>query len=93
MSQRDLFGGSDTQGELFSPAPPQAYKPDLDRVRRRLDAILAAARAAAPLSADFDEHSLYRAAFPSLLRLLPEEEAAQYRLEFEGEIARLGEAA
>lgn len=92
MSQRDLFGGK-SQGELFAPAPAPAYKPDLDKVRRRLNAILAEARAAAPLCGDFAEHSLYRAAFPSLLRLLPDEEAAQYRLDFEAELARLCESA
>lgn len=88
-TQQDLFGGGDSQGDLFAAPSALAYKPDPDKVRRRIEAILAAARAAAPLSGDFDEHSLYRAAFPSLLRHLCDDEATQYRLAFEAELARL----
>jgi len=86
--QHDLFGVNG-QGELFAPTPARAYKPNLDKVRSRLNAILAEARAAKAMSGDFDEHSLYRAAFPSLLRHLPDEEAARYAREFEAELVRL----
>ncbi len=85
--QPDLFLPS--QGDLFAAAPAPAYKPEPDRVRRRLDAILAAARAAAPLSDAFDAHSLYCAAFPSLLRHLDPAEGEQYRLAFEAELTRI----
>lgn len=85
--QPDLFAPA--QGELFATAAAPAYKPNPDHVRRRLEAILAAARAAAPLTDAFDEHSLYRAAFPSLLRHLGPAESEQYRLAFEAELARI----
>lgn len=88
--QPDLFAPA--QGDLFAAAPAAAYKPDPDRVRRRLEAILAAARAAAPLSEAFDAHSLYCAAFPSLLRHLEPDESEQYRLAFDAELARINPA-
>ncbi len=88
--QHGLVG--DPQPDLFGPAHAARYKPDLDKVRRRLNAILAEARAAMAMNGDFDEHSLYRAAFPSLIRHLPDEEAARYAREFEAELARLGAA-
>ncbi len=93
LTQQNLFGDTPPQGELFAATPTPAYAPDLDKVRRRLERILAEARAAEPLCADFEEHSLYCAAFPSLLRLLPDAEAAQYRLDFEAELQRLAVAA
>lgn len=36
--------------------------------------------------------SLYKTIFPQLTLWLPDEEAAQYRLDFEAELARLGAA-
>ena len=91
-NQGDLFGGP-AQPDLFGSASPPAYKPDLGKVRARIEAILAEARAAEAMSGDWDEHSLYQAAFPSLIRHLSDEEAAQYRLAFEAELARLDAAA
>lgn len=88
--QPDLF--SPSQGELFAASPAPACKPDPDLVRRRLDAILAAARAAAPLTEAFDAHSLYCASFPSLLRHLGPEEGEQYRLAFDAELQRINPA-
>lgn len=83
----DLFAPA--QGELFvAPAAP-AYTPNPDHVRWPLETILAAARAAAPLSEAVDERSLYRAAFPNLLRHFAPAESEQRRLAFDAEIARI----
>ncbi len=59
------------------------------KVRRRLDGILAEARAAETMPWDRPQQSLYRKIFPDMARLLPEEEAAQYVLQFEREWERL----
>ena len=87
----DLFGESDQQGDLFGPAEPSqpAWTPDPDKVRRRLERILAEARAADKMPWDWSEQSLYRTIFPQMAGLLPEEEAAQYCFQFEQEWERL----
>lgn len=85
-------GTGSSQPDLFGPAPAARCKPNPDKVRSRLNAILVEARAASAMPWNWGEHSLYRAAFPSLLRHLSDEEAAQYRLAFEAELARLGAA-
>ncbi|MDP2619324.1 MAG: hypothetical protein Q8P46_03990 [Hyphomicrobiales bacterium] len=88
IKQPDLFG--DDQPELFDEdAPPRVYRADPDRVRARLNKILAEARAAKAMPWEPATVSLYRAIFPRMTNWLPEEEAAQLRLEFEAELARL----
>ena len=79
-----------TQGDLFggAAAEPQ-WRPDPDRVRRRLERILAEARAAETMPWDFSEQILYKTIFPNMTRYLPDEEAARYRLAFEQECDRL----
>ena len=77
------------QPDLFGPAPAPAYRPDPDKVRRRLLKILAEARAAAATPWERSQLSLYRIIFPQMSLFLPEEEGAQLRLEFEAELARL----
>ena len=76
------------QPDLFGAEPVPAYRPDPDKVRRRLEKILAEARAAQKLHGDRNV-SLYRTIFPQMTNWLPEEEAAQLRFEFETELARL----
>jgi hypothetical protein len=76
-SQPDLFGGQ---------AVP-AYRPDLDKVRARLNKLLAETRAAESLPPS--RASLLRTIFPDMTSWLPEEEGAQLRLEFEKEMERL----
>jgi hypothetical protein len=91
-NQPDLFG--DSQPELFAgDAAPVAYHPDPDRVRRRLRRILAEARAAATVPWEPTRAGLYRTIVPQMTLSLPDEEAAQWRLDFEAEMARLDEAA
>ncbi len=76
-SQSDLFGGQST---------PE-YRPDIEKVRARLDKILAETREAESLPRG--RASLYRTIFPQMTLWLPEEEGAQLRFEFEKEMERL----
>lgn len=86
--QSDLFG-EEAQPDLFGAEPAPAYRPDPDKVRRRLEKILAEARAAQKLPWEPTTVSLYRTIFPQMTNWLPDEEAAQLRFEFETELARL----
>ena len=79
-AQPDLFGGAELVPE---------YRPDPDKVRRRLQKILAEARAAQKLPWETTTVSLYRTIVPQMTNWLPEEEGAQLRFEFEAELARL----
>ena len=76
---------------MFGPAEPAepAWQPDPDKVRRRLEDILAEARAAQTMPWDWSEQSLYRKIFPDMAALLPEEEGRQYCFQFEQEWERL----
>ena len=87
----ETLSDSDPQGDLFGPVEPAqpAWKPDPDKVRRRLQDILAEARAAEKMPWDWSEQSLYRTIFPQMAHLLPEEESAQYCFQFEQEWERL----
>ena len=86
--QPDLFG--DGQVELFSEdAASPVYRPDPDRVRARLNAILAEARAASAMPWEPARVTLYRTIFPQMTLCLPEDEAAQLRFEFDTEMNRL----
>jgi hypothetical protein len=84
----DLFD-EEAQPDLFGAEPAPVYRPDPDKVRRRLEKILAEARAARKLPWEPTTVSLYRTIFPQMTNWLPEEEGAQLRFEFETELARL----
>ncbi len=84
--QPDLFL-PDPQPELLESEPAPVYRGDPDRVRRRLEKILAETRAAQRLPGD--SLRLYRTIVPQMVLWLPEEEAAQYRLQFDAEVKRL----
>jgi hypothetical protein len=90
-SQSDLFGDDDPQGDLFGASEPEkpAWQPDPDKVRRRLERILAEARSARTMPWDWSQQSLYRTIFPQMACLLPDDEAAQYCFQFEQEWERL----
>ena len=77
------------QPDLSGAAPAPAYRPDPDKVRQRLEKILAEARAAQKLPWEPTAVSLYRTNFPQMTNWLPEEEGAQLRFAFETELARL----
>ena len=90
--QPDLFG--DSEADLFAAdASPVAFRPDPERVRARLRRILGEARAARSMPWDRSRADLYRLIVPQMTLSLPDEEAAQWRLEFESEVARLEAAA
>jgi hypothetical protein len=83
--QADLFGDNG-QADLFGDAPPP-YRPNIDKVRARLNKLLAETRAAESLPSS--RVLLLRTIFPHMTSWLPEEEGAQLRLEFEKEMERL----
>jgi hypothetical protein len=87
-ARSDIFE-SDSQPDLFGADAAPAYRPDPDKVRARLQRILAEARAAQTVPWEPTQVSLYRTIFPQMTLWLPEEEAAQLRLEFEAEMTRL----
>jgi hypothetical protein len=86
--QPDLFQ-SDEQAELFGEEDTPVFRPDPDKVRARLNKIIAEAKAANVIPWDASRISLYRTIVPQMSLLLPEEEGAQLRFEFETELARL----
>lgn len=91
--QPDLFG-PDPQSDLFGGEPaPVVYRPDPDRVRRRLQRILAEARAASAMPWEPTRLGLYRLIVPQMTLSLPDDEAARWRLDFEAEVTRLENAA
>ena len=88
--QADFFF-TEPQGDLFgeNEAPAVEIKPDPDRMRRRLNGILTEARAAERMPWTRSKEKLYRFMVPQLSLGLPEDEAAQFRFEFERELERL----
>ncbi len=74
---------------MFGSEAVPSYRPETDKVRSRLHKILAEARAAKALPWERSTVSLYRTIFPQMTLWLPEEEAAQLRLEFEAKLLRL----
>jgi len=91
----DLFGHSPAQGDLFGDASAApAPQVDTAKVRRRLLAMLAQARAAQKgLPWTPETTRLNQLIFPQMANWLPQEERDQLRLEFEAELKRLGDAA
>ena len=84
----DLFE-TEIQPDLFGAAATPAYRPDPNKVRPRLQKILAQARAAQTFPWQPTRVSLYRTIFPQMTNWLPEDEGAQLRFAFETELARL----
>jgi hypothetical protein len=85
------------QGELFSePADngeTPTYYPDPDEVRGDLQKILAEARGAEAMPWNGERLALYRCIFPQMTNCLPDCEAAEFRSQFETELARLSSPA
>jgi hypothetical protein len=77
------------QADLFGAPDVPAYRPDPERVRSRLQRILAEARSAKRMPWEPTTVSLYRAIVPQMANWLPEDEAKQFCFEFETELARL----
>jgi hypothetical protein len=87
----DMFE-SESQPDLFSAEAAPAYRPDADKVRARLNKILAEVKAVQSLPWERSRLSLYRTIFPQMTLFLPEEEGTQLRFAFETEMARLDAA-
>ena len=86
--QADLLDPG-AQGELFAAPAEPAYRPNLDKVRARLEKLLAEARAAQTMPWEPSQLSLYRLIFPQMTLWLADDEGAQYRMAFELELKRL----
>jgi hypothetical protein len=90
--QTDLLDRT-AQGELFEAPTKPAYRPNPDKVRARLEKLLAEARRAQAMPWEPSQLSLYRLIFPQMTLWLPDDEALQYRLAFEAEMERLAPSA
>lgn len=89
MSQGDMLYGHE-QADLFRAMTVPAYRPEPQRVRRRVDRILAELRAEeSARDWPFGRVSFFRMVFPKLTCWLPEGEAAHLEARFEAEMARL----
>jgi hypothetical protein len=86
--ESDMFGPRG-QGELFGAPEPEDYLPKPDDVRTRLHAMLAEMRAAEAMPWDQKRAQLNAKIFPQMTNWLPDDEAAQLRLEFDRHFARL----
>lgn len=95
----DLNGRRPAQGSLFGPGedrmqpPVQRFLPDPEKVRQRLNLLLAKARAADTMPWSERDARMWQTVFPNMANWLPADEAAQLRFEFAQEMERLNRAA
>ena len=90
VMNRSNTSGEHEQGDLFGSAPVLPYRPELDRVRRRIDRILSDLRAQeSARDWPYGRVSFVRMVFPKLTCWLPEDEATQLEAQFEAEMVRL----
>jgi hypothetical protein len=92
LRQPDLFGAP--QPDLFAGEPepigkPRSYAPDPAHVRAHLHQIVETARKARSMPWNERKVGFYKTVVPQMVRWLPDSEAAQIKLAFEREIARL----
>ena len=90
--QPDLFL-AEPDPELWDQRPVQVFRPDPDRIRRRLHALLARMRAAQRMPLPEHELRTWQTVFPNMAQSLPEDEGEQLQLEFAREMQRLAKAA
>jgi hypothetical protein len=97
--QTDLFGHEPAQGSLFGEGedrlqpPVRSYLPDPEKVRERLKALIAKARAAEKMPWSERDARMWQTIFPNMAKWLPDDEADQLRFEFAREMERLKQAA
>lgn len=84
-AQQSLFGDGDDRLQ----APEQRLTPTPEAVRECLHALLAKARNAKSMPWGERDARMWQTVFPNMANWLPEQEAAQLRLEFSAEIERL----
>jgi hypothetical protein len=95
---RDLFRRGAAQGSLFGEgddrlqASVRRYVPDPEKVRQHLKALLEKARSAEKMPWSERDARMWQTVFPNMANWLPDDEAAQLRLEFAQEIERLKQA-
>jgi hypothetical protein len=87
--QLDLFETRAPTALFDETATPIQYRADPDKVRARLHAILAEAKAAKKIPWEPAQVQLYLTIFPQMTNWLPADEATRLCLEFEMEMARL----
>lgn len=87
--QLSLFG----EGEGRMPVPERSYLPDPAVIRRRLRALLDAARNAQAMPWSERDARMWDVVFPQMADWLPDEEADQLRFDFAQEMQRLKAAA
>jgi hypothetical protein len=83
--QPSLFGDDE---EAMQP-PVRRFVADTELIRRRLHALLAAARSAAVMPWSERDARMWQTVFPQMTEWLPDDEATQLRFEFMQEIERL----
>jgi len=95
MSDPDLFGNELPQADLFADQPPQPRKVmDFQtEARKRLQKLLAEAKAAEKSPWSEKELQKLQILFPQMAEWLPGDEANQLCFEFAQEVARLKDAA
>lgn len=95
MSDPDLFGNAQSQGDMFAdhrPGPRKVMDFQAE-ARRRLERVLAEAKAAEKLPWTQRELEKWQILFPQMAGWLPDDEAGQLCFEFAAEIERLRNAA
>ncbi len=95
MSDPDLFGNTPPQADLFAdhrPAPRKVMDFQAE-ARRRLERLLAEAKAAEHMPWAKRDLEKWQILFPQMAGWLPEDEANQLCFEFAQEIERLQKAA
>lgn len=90
--QRDLFL-SEPEPALFEEQPGLGARPDPERIRLQLAALLETARKATTMPWPERDARMWQIAFPQMSNWLPPDEAAQLRFEFTREMQRLAQAA
>jgi hypothetical protein len=88
VRQPDLFLAEPQPG-LLEDRPEKKYVADPDKIRRELHALLAEMCRAQSMPWDERTLRLHQIVFPQMGNWLPEDEAAQLRLEFETVLERL----
>lgn len=95
----DLFGYTQAQGSLFGSGDDRlqevarSTRPDPEKIRLRLTALLEKARTADRMPWSDRDARMWQTVFPNMAKWLPQEEAEQLRFEFTQEIERLKQAA
>jgi hypothetical protein len=95
VMQNDLFGHTPAQASLFGEGekrmstPQTSDEPDPIVIRKRLNALLAKAKAAEVMPWNEHDAGVWQIIFPNMANWLPEHEANQLRFEFAQEMHRL----